>query len=118
MVAARSRTSRKKGPTETALQTKAIELLRGDGFRVERINSGLARGLYGGVIHLAEKGTPDLLVEWPYLWIEMKCPGEKLNDDQEKWHAWARENGVPHTIAYSPEEALAAAVAERTRNAV
>lgn len=112
-----TRPRKPKGPTETQLQAAALALLRDNGFRVERINSGLARGLYGGIIHLACKGTPDLLLEWPYGWIEMKCPGESLNPDQEEWHAWARENGVPHTIAYSPEEALVFALSLRSKAA-
>lgn len=108
---------KKKGPSETELQSEALEKLRENGFVAERINSGLARGLYGGIIHLAKKGTPDILLEWPYGWIEMKCPGESLTEDQEKWHAWAREAGVPHTIAYSAEEALAFALSLRSRAA-
>jgi len=95
-----------KGPSETAIQSAGIELLETHGFRAERINCGRSRGFHGGILHHARKGTPDTLVVWPYGWIEFKRPGEELNEDQKEWHAWAEENGVPHTVAYSAEDAL------------
>jgi len=101
------RARKQKGPSEIQLQTTILDALNSAGFRSIRVNSGLARGLYGGIIHLAPKGTPDILIQKPYGWVEVKRPGEPLNDDQEKWHAWAREHGVPHTIAHCDEEALA-----------
>jgi hypothetical protein len=100
---------RVKKPRETAIQTRCLEALRADGFRVERINSGRAMGFHGGVIQLASKGTPDLLVLWPYLWIEVKRPGKKPSAEQEEWHAWARDIGVPVVVVSSPEEAVASA---------
>jgi hypothetical protein len=102
-----TRKRKEKGPSETQLQTEILDVLNSNGFRAIRINSGLARGLYGGVIHLAPKGTPDILIQHPYGWVEVKRPGEKLNDDQQTWHDWAVENDVPHTIANSAESALA-----------
>lgn len=101
------RIKKSKGPSETAIQAAGIELLEENGFRSERINCGRSRGFHGGILHHARKGTPDTLLVWPYGWIEFKRPGEELNDDQKDWHAWAAENGVPHTVAHSPEEALA-----------
>lgn len=96
-----------KAPSETAIQSAAIDLLEEHGFRAERINCGRSRGFKGGVLHHARKGTPDTLIVWPYGWIEFKQPSGELSNDQKEWHAWAEENGVPHTVAHSPEEALA-----------
>jgi ABC-type uncharacterized transport system fused permease/ATPase subunit len=56
------------------------------------------------------KGVPDILV-WIPAWnrwvlIEIKVPGEKLNERQEKWHAEYR--GCMVFVVTSAEEAIAA----------
>lgn len=76
--------------------------------KIVRINSGLARGLnHRGFVHLAQKGTPDLLVPQPYLWVEMKLPGRKLKPEQLAWREWAKTNGVPHVVCDTPEDLIA-----------
>lgn len=76
--------------------------------KIVRINSGLARGLnHRGFIHLAQKGTPDLLVPQPYLWVEMKLPGRKLKPEQLAWREWAKTNGVTYVVCDTPEDLVA-----------
>lgn len=95
-----------KKPRETSIQTKCLEALERAGVWAIRVNSGLAKGLYGGIIHLAPKGTPDLLVLSPYLWAEIKRPGKRPSDEQLVWHAKAEQLGVPVVVVSSPEELL------------
>jgi len=103
----------KRSSQETKLQGAIVGALEGLGFRVERINAGLARPMHGnGVVRLASKGVPDLLVVWPYLWIETKDLA-KMNKNQIEWHSWAHRTGVPVIVARSVTEAVKAALAQR-----
>ena len=90
-------------------QSKAIELFEKSfpELKIIRINSGLAKGLRHGFVHLAKEGTPDLLVPHPYLWIEMKRPGGKMKPEQLAWQEWAKANGVPHLVCDTPEDLIA-----------
>jgi len=67
----------------------------------------MAKGFFGGVIHLHPKGTFDLLLLHPYAWIEVKRPGEKLNPKQVAFQDWLEDHSIPHVIAHSGNEAVA-----------
>jgi hypothetical protein len=99
---------------ETELSSAIVNAVNRLGCKVERINSGIARPMRGrGIMHLASAGTPDLLVLWPYLWIETKDLA-KLSPEQTEWHAWAKRTGVPVIVAHSVNDAVQA-VMERRR---
>lgn len=97
-----------KKPRETDIQSEAMEEFEKafPDLKILRINSGLAKGLYGGIIHLAPKGTPDLYIPKPQLHVEMKKPGEELTAEQLAWQAWAKENNVPHVVCDAPKDLI------------
>lgn len=96
---------------ETAISKDIRDALKKAGWRVERINAGMVK-VTGGFLHLASKGTPDSLCMktgklWG--WLETKVPfGKGLNENQIKWHDWARSVGINVDVVRSKEEALAA----------
>lgn len=99
---------------EGELSLAIVHAVESLGCKIERINTGQARPMRGkGRMHLASPGTPDLLVVWPYLWIETKDLA-KVNQNQIEWHAWAKRNGVPVIVAHSVKDAIDA-VQERRR---
>lgn len=112
----RARKSAKaEGESETAESAKIRGALEANGFGVERIQSGLLR-VRGGWMHLASKGTPDLLIKWPvYGWIETKTEEGALNDAQKKWHEDARRCGVPVAVARTRLDALNFAIGLRDK---
>lgn len=82
--------------------------LRGLGYRVVRVHCGLARALHGdGIVKLAEPGTPDWVVVWPYIWLETKDLAA-LSKPQLAWHAWAKSKGVPVAVVRSVGDAIKA----------
>lgn len=101
-------TARRK-TRESDIQSEAIEEFEKafPDLKIIRINSGLAKGLYGGIIHLAPKGTPDLYIPKPQLHVEMKKPGEELSAEQLAWQGWAKENDVPHVVCDAPSDLIA-----------
>jgi len=95
---------------ETAISKAIRDALKKDGWRVERINSGMVK-VAGGFMHLASKGTPDSLVmksRTLWGWLETKTPEGKLNEHQVAFHAWAREVGINVDVVRSADEARAA----------
>lgn len=95
---------------ESDLQAQAMEKFEVafPDLKIIRINSGLAKGLYGGIIHLAPKGTPDLLIPSPHLHVEMKKPGEELTPDQLAWQEWAKDHRVQYIVCDSPDDLVPA----------
>jgi hypothetical protein len=99
--------------TEAELQAEIRGALEAVGFWVERMQSGKAK-VRGGYARLATKGTPDLLLVAPvYGWLEVKRPGEALNDNQIKWHARAKQAGVKVWTVDTVDEAVRVAMAWR-----
>ncbi|MNN52026.1 VRR-NUC domain protein [compost metagenome] len=49
-------------------------------------------------------GMPDLIQFWPaerrYRMIEVKGPGDRLQDNQKRWLAFAAEHGIPVEVCY------------------
>jgi len=57
-------------------------------------------------------GFPDLIQFWPqqrsYRMIEVKGPGDKLQDNQLRWLDYCARHGMPVSVCYLQWEALAA----------
>lgn len=75
-----------------------------------------AEGAYVECLHTVGGGFPDLYVEFGGLrtLMEVKMPGERLTERQERWHREHLEKtGRRVPIVYSVEDALAAVGAGR-----
>ncbi len=90
------------------------------GARVIRIQSGQLQVVSGArryFVHLAPKGTPDLLVivparsgerEGTHYWLEVKRSNGRPSKEQAEWGLWAKNNGVRHATVRSVGEAISA----------
>lgn len=93
---------------ETHLSKSIRDALACAGFWCMRVQSGMAR-VRGGMMRLAEPGTPDILVLAPvYGWLEVKREGAKFKPTQKPWHDKARKHGVRVAVVRSVAEALEA----------
>lgn len=96
---------------ENALQANIRKALESFGFWVERMQSGRSVKVRRGRMRLATAGTPDLLIVAPvYGWIEVKLPGEELNENQLEWHARARRSGLRVATVDDPRKAVRVAM--------
>ena len=89
--------------TETQIQKQILDYLKAIGVVAWRSNAGRGRRN----ITPAPKGSPDIigfLVGGKFLGIEVKKPGEKLSEDQRKWHQYALNYGCTIIVAHSVEE--------------
>ncbi|WP_148252723.1 VRR-NUC domain-containing protein [Aidingimonas lacisalsi] len=54
-------------------------------------------------------GLPDLIQLWPrqrrYRWIEVKGPGDRLQDNQRRWLAFFQQHDIPATVCHVTWEA-------------
>ncbi len=87
--------------TETQLQRSIIDGLEQLGFWTMRINAGRKGG-----VQMAPKGTPDILVLCPYIWLEVKLPDGKLSPEQLTFGERAKREAVPHAVVRSLSEAV------------
>lgn len=87
---------------------KALAHYDNDGVFAMRVNAGLARGFNGGVVHLAQKGTADILctVKGRAVWMEGKTKNGKLNAAQVAFRAKVTRCGALHYIIRSPGDAV------------
>ena len=101
---------------ETQISKAIRDALKKAGYRCERVNAGMVK-VAGGFMHLASKGTPDMLVMGVrkaicgcaiVCWLETKTAIGKLNEHQIAWHAWAKDAGINVDVVRSAEEALEA----------
>lgn len=113
-------TARRRTPgSETALSKSINDALELHGCRVIRIQSGklkLTSGKRTYWIHMADKGTPDLLVIRPGAplasgyaavgFLEVKTAAGKLSPEQHKWHAWAKSADVNCAVVRTASEAV------------
>jgi len=93
--------------SETAISRAIRDGLNAIGYPTIRINTGTARRR-GHHVQLAPPGTPDNLCMRPYLWLEVKRPGEKLEPSQIAWHAWAKRHDIPVATVTTTAEAIEA----------
>jgi hypothetical protein len=87
------------------------------GFWSIRINAGRRGG-----VRMAPKGTPDILVLQPYVWLELKLKDGELRPEQVAFFERAKREGVPCAVVRSLQEAIsvvrgAAMVESRSRYA-
>lgn len=87
--------------SETDLQRSILDGLEKLGFWAMRINSGRRGG-----VKMAPKGTPDILVLQPYVWLEVKLPVSSVNPDQIAFSERAKREGVPCAVVRSLLEAI------------
>lgn len=83
--------------TETDIKRAITDALEACGAIVIRMNAGRVRNN----VHMAPKGTPDLLAIGRHrtYWIEVKKPGETLRSAQEEMIQKLRERGHEVVVA-------------------
>lgn len=100
--------------SEAQTQRAVVDVLTLHGFRVIRINSGLARGLHGeGAVQLAPAGTPDLVALPPAgapsplpWWLEVKTRTGRVRKGQVEMHQELRERGQIVRVVRSVDDVL------------
>ncbi len=113
-------TRNKRRSEETSLSQAIQKTLTLKGCKVIRVQSGqleVVRGSKRYFVHLAPKGTPDLIVIVPrrsgeseagHYWLEVKTTKGKQSAEQARWGEWAKLEGVRHAVVRSISEAIAA----------
>lgn len=95
--------------SELELTSAILVALKRIGAWPMRVNSGRARR-GGGVIQLAEIGTPDILLVGPGpvsgSWLEVKTTTGALRPEQVAWHERAARMGVRVAVVRSVEQAV------------
>lgn len=94
---------------ETIIMRKIMVALCEHGCFVLRTNSGVFYDSNGGRVRVGFPGLSDLVgctSEGRFFAIEVKLPGEKPRDDQEKFLKAMSKTGAITGVAHSVEEAL------------
>lgn len=97
--------------TEAEIQREIFDYLRARRYTVLRTNAGGIKLSSTRFVHLAPKGTPDLLaidLRGRHHWIEVKTPGGKLKDVQREWIDEHRSRGCDVVIARSVDDVILA----------
>jgi hypothetical protein len=97
--------------TETQLQNSIIVALRQMGVWCFVMNVTVRRGKRG--VNCGEPGMPDIWTE--YGWLEVKIPGNNLDQDQVAWHKRARSRGIEVETTCSMEQSVRIAQEWRQR---
>jgi len=95
---------------ETPISKQIRECLRSCGHRVQRVQSGRVR-VRGGYMHLADEGTPDLVVMsrgGVMGWIEVKTTDGTRSPEQVRFAADMKRLGIPCEVVSDPVVALRA----------
>jgi hypothetical protein len=94
--------------SESDVQREIIKALEDCGWLVFRMNAG-GRKAGRSYVHLAPKGTPDLLAV-PYvgapMWVEVKREGGELREDQIAMLADLRKRGQRVLVARSVDDVM------------
>ncbi len=90
---------------ETKISKEIRDALTDAGYWSIRINSGTVR-VAGGFMHLAPKGTPDILVLNPYGWLEIKTDKGVTSEAQIKFRERCAREGIRHAEVRSAAEAV------------
>ena len=94
---------------EADIQKAILKTLAANGVWAWRVNSGATVVGAGGSRRMfrgAPPGTPDIRVEMPSGYLEVKSATGKLTDYQKAWHARAEREGVRVAVVRSAAEAL------------
>jgi hypothetical protein len=95
---------------ETALQNKIIAALCQNGCVARNHTVGQFYTKYGAIVNIGNHGESDIFghrkSDGKALYIEVKLPGEKPRDDQERFLMAMRAAGAIAGCAHSVEEAL------------
>lgn len=95
---------------ETILQNQIIAALCRNGCVARNHTVGQFYTKYGSLIHIGVHGESDImghrLSDGKAFYIEVKLPGEKPRQDQEKFLEAMRKTGAIAGCAHSVEEAL------------
>lgn len=85
-----------------------------------RLNSGLARGVQGGWVHLCRTGTPDrmVLLGGTVVFFEVKKPGEEPTKEQLEQHELLRAQGAHVYVVRSLPEVASVLTAHQTPRTV
>lgn len=95
---------------ETILQNQIIVALCKNGCVARNHTVGEFFTKYGAIVHIGKHGESDIMghriSDGKALYIEVKLPGEKPRDDQQKFLNAMRAAGAIAGVAHSVEEAL------------
>lgn len=95
---------------ETALQNKIIAALCQNGCVARNHTVGQFYTKYGAIVNIGNHGESDIFghrkSDGKALYIEVKLPGEKPRDDQERFLMAMKAAGAIAGCAHSVEEAL------------
>ena len=95
---------------ETVLQNKIIAALCQNGCVARNHTVGQFYTKYGAIVNIGNHGESDIFghrkSDGKALYIEVKLPGEKPRDDQERFLMAMRAAGAIAGCAHSVEEAL------------
>lgn len=96
---------------ETNLQNQIIVALCQNGCVARNHTVGQFYTKYGGIVHIGKHGESDIMghriSDGRAIYIEVKLPGEKPRDDQQKFLDAMAATGAIAGCAHSVEEALA-----------
>ena len=96
---------------ETALQNEIIAALCRNGCVARNHTVGVFYTQYGGVVAIGNHGESDIMghriCDGKAFYVEVKLPGEKPREDQQKFLDAMSRMGAISGCAHSVEEALA-----------
>lgn len=96
---------------ETALQNEIIAALCRNGCVARNHTVGQFYTKYGAIVNIGQHGESDIfghrISDGKAIYIEVKLPGEKPRQDQDKFLKAMRAAGAISGCAHSVEEALA-----------
>jgi len=113
---ARPRKAPLTAPKESVLQCAVADVLRAHclpEWRFSHFPAGERRDVRTGARlkrYGLHRGWPDVILISPagvFHGLELKRHGECLTDDQEQFQLWAIRHNIPHSVAYSLNEAIA-----------
>jgi hypothetical protein len=103
-------------PRECKLQCDVADVLRAHclpEWRFTHFPAGERRDVITGARlkrYGLQRGWPDVVLISPagvFHGLELKRPGETLTDDQAEFQIWCVRHGIPYSVAYSLDQALA-----------
>ena len=104
---------------ETKLQNEIIAALCLNGCVARNHTVGQFYTKYGAIVHIGQHGESDIfghrISDGKAIYIEVKLPGEKPRQDQDKFLKAMRAAGAISGCAHSVEEALAIVQADSMR---